>query len=80
MMTAAEGFNKHVRRDVDGRHAALEKANATGASVFRRADNGPSEDAYEHGLREQLAVAYGVVRSQIPGHNPAHAKLPAFNQ
>jgi hypothetical protein len=29
-------------------------------------------------LREQLAAAYGVVRSQIPGHNPAHAKLPPW--
>jgi hypothetical protein len=29
-------------------------------------------------LREQLAAAYGVVRSQIPGHNPAHVKLPTL--
>ena len=24
------------------------------------------------------AAAYGIVRSQIPGHNPAHATLPAL--
>jgi hypothetical protein len=29
-------------------------------------------------LREQRAAAYGAVRSQIPGHNPAHAKLTAL--
>jgi hypothetical protein len=29
-------------------------------------------------LREQLAAAHEVVRRQIPGRNPTHAKLPAL--
>jgi len=31
-------------------------------------------------LREQAAAISGVVRSQIPGHNPAHEALPALAQ
>ena len=42
-------------------------------------DDGPCEDNCAHvRLREQLVAAYGAVRSQIPGHNPAHAKLTAL--
>jgi hypothetical protein len=47
--------------------------------LFDVPDYGPFEEPYPHvPLREKLAVAYGFVRSQIPGHNPAHAKLPAL--
>jgi predicted alpha/beta hydrolase len=39
---------------------------------FDAPNDGPCEDSYAHvRLCEQLAAAYGVVRSQIPGHNPA---------
>lgn len=40
-------------------------------------DYGPVERLYRHvPQREQIAAAYGVARSQIPGHNPAGVKLP----
>jgi hypothetical protein len=42
-------------------------------------DDGPFADAFA-GLpvRDQLVALKGVVRSQIPGHNPAHEQLPAL--
>jgi predicted metal-dependent hydrolase len=48
-------------------------------SYFNFPDYGPCDGAYQHiPLREQVAAAYGCVRSQIPGHDPAKAKLPAL--
>ena len=42
-------------------------------------DYGPFENAFT-GLpvRESLTALSGIVRSQIPGHNPAHEKLPTL--
>ncbi|MUL63433.1 metal-dependent hydrolase [Mycobacterium sp. CBMA 234] len=48
-------------------------------SSFNFPDYGPCDGAYTHiPRRQQLAAAYGCVRSQMPGHDPAHAKLPAL--
>jgi predicted metal-dependent hydrolase len=96
MLTAAEGFNKHVPledRKVDamsmfgGRKKTLSqrlpflqwlpflpKSPLSGVP-----DYGPFGELYPHvRQREKLAAAYGVVRSQIPGHNPARHKMPAL--
>ncbi|BBZ01896.1 metal-dependent hydrolase [Mycolicibacterium chitae] len=44
-------------------------------------DDGPFGNAFGHlPIRDQLAAVVGVVRSQIPGHDPAHEKLPALAQ
>ncbi|CAN5788146.1 metal-dependent hydrolase [soil metagenome] len=92
MRTAAQGFNHHLPlevREVDAmsmfgsqawkfpilrRFPFLQKY-----SIFRVPDDGPIEPLYPHvPFREQLAAAYGVMRSQIPGHDPAQQQLPAF--
>jgi predicted metal-dependent hydrolase len=40
-------------------------------------DYGPIQKFYPHiPLREQAVAALGVIRSQLPGHNPAKQKLP----
>jgi predicted metal-dependent hydrolase len=40
-------------------------------------DHGPLGKPYPHVPQwEKLAAAFGVVRSQIPGHNPANHKMP----
>jgi predicted metal-dependent hydrolase len=47
--------------------------------LFALPDDGPLQRLYSHiPLREQAAVALGVMRSQLPGHNPAKQKLPRF--
>ncbi|MCV7342867.1 metal-dependent hydrolase [Mycolicibacterium rhodesiae] len=44
---------------------------------FAPSELGPTYRLYSHiPIREQVAVAYGVLRSQLPGHNPAKQKLP----
>ena len=47
--------------------------------IGRRPDYGPLENAFA-GLpkREMAAALVGIVRSQIPGHNPEHEKLPVL--
>lgn len=46
---------------------------------FKIPDSGPVQKFYPHiPFREQAVAAFGVMRSQIPGHNPAKAKLPAL--
>jgi predicted metal-dependent hydrolase len=43
--------------------------------------DGPFANAFSHlPLRGQLAAMSGVVRSQLPGHDPTHEKLPALAQ
>jgi len=81
---ACVGFNKHLPlevRKVDALSAfALEARKNTLLKRFGRIpDYGPFENAFT-GLpvRESLAALSGIVRSQIPGHNPAHEKLPAL--
>jgi predicted metal-dependent hydrolase len=78
MRTAAEGFNKHVPLEV----RKVDAASMSGGQGRKgQLDHGPLGEIYPNvPLREKLAAAYGVVRSQIPGHNPAHQKLPALAQ
>ncbi|WP_059017495.1 metal-dependent hydrolase [Mycobacterium sp. M26] len=92
MVKAAEGFNRHVPtaiRKVDAgsmfgnqrwktaltqRFPSAHKLPFIGSPKF-----GPFGKPYPHvPLREQAAAAFGVFRSQIPGHNPARQKLPAL--
>ncbi len=83
---AAHGFNKHVpltERKVDAmstfvpyryKHALQQRF-----SFSRGVDNGPVVNAFTHlPVRQQLAAVTGIVRSQLPHHNPAHEKLPAL--
>jgi hypothetical protein len=81
---ACNGFNKHLPlevRKVDALSAfALERRkNTILKKLGRIPDFGPFTSAF-HDLpvREQLVALSGIVRSQIPGHNPEHEKLPAL--
>jgi predicted metal-dependent hydrolase len=83
---AAEGFNKHVplqERKVDAlstftTHRA-KKALSRRLPFVRMADHGPVADAFKHlPAREQLAAMVGIVRSQLPNHDPAAENLPAL--
>jgi len=83
---AAEGFNKHIPlevRDVDamstfGMYRRKQRL-LQRLPVIRAIDNGPLTNAFGHlSLREQLVALSGIVRSQLPNHNPAHEKLPAL--
>ena len=81
---ACNGFNKHLPlevRKVDALSAfALEARKNTLLKRFGRIpDYGPFENAFTGlPLRESLVAMSGIVRSQIPGHNPEHEKLPAL--
>jgi predicted metal-dependent hydrolase len=85
VQTIADGFNKHVplsQRKVDAMSMAgtsnlidllLRKPH------FGVSEYGPLRNAYANvPLRQQLAAVFGVLRSQIPGHNPTNVKLPAL--
>ncbi len=83
---ASEGFNKHVpleERKVDAmamfaRYRRVQKLR-TWIPGLEPANNGPMLRAFDDlPLREQLVALGGVVRSQMPRHNPAHEKLPAL--
>lgn len=86
MMTAAEGFNKHVpleERKVDAMSMfggpGLKKTLQQKLPFFDVPDSEPFEHAYARvRRRDQWTAAYGVVRSQFPGRNPAREKLPAL--
>ncbi|MGB3483284.1 MAG: metal-dependent hydrolase [Mycobacterium sp.] len=92
MTTAAKGFNKYIpleERRVDAMSMSggpgLKKTLVQRFPVLQKCpflevpDYGPHQQIYSQvRLREKLAAAYGVVRSQIPGHNPAHQQLPAL--
>lgn len=81
---ACEGFNKHVplpERQVDAMSMFARyrrRQNLLRRLPFSRpADNGTMPRAFAHlSLREQLVALSGVVRSQLPNHNPAHETLP----
>lgn len=83
---ASEGFNKHVpleERKVDA--MAMFARYRRGQKLrqwipgLEPANAGPMLRAFDDlALREQLVALGGVVRSQMPGHNPAHEKLPAM--
>lgn len=81
---ACEGFNKHLPlevRKVDAMSTfSLERRkNLLLKRMGRRPDFGPFENAFAHlPVRQQLAALVGIVRSQIPGHDPAHEKIPAL--
>ncbi|HEU4361760.1 MAG TPA: metal-dependent hydrolase [Mycobacterium sp.] len=84
--TAAEGFNKHVPladRKVDAmstfahyryKHLVRQRL------PFRRpVDHGPVVNPFAAlPVREQLAALAGIVRSQLPNHNPQHENLPVL--
>ncbi|WP_431236963.1 metal-dependent hydrolase [Mycolicibacterium aichiense] len=91
IIAAADGFNKNVPledRGVDARSMfghTKPKAKSQRLAFWRRksavetTDFGPFAKIYPHvSHREKIEVVYGVVRSQTPGHNPAHQKLPAL--
>lgn len=81
---ASEGFNKHVPVEDRKIDAMAMFAWYRRRQTFRRlmptltADyNGPMTRAFDHlPLGEQLTALGGVVRSQMPKHNPDHEKLP----
>jgi predicted metal-dependent hydrolase len=86
LRVACEGFNKHVpidERKVDAlsMFALLSRKKALKQRLrFSSATaDGPFDNAFEHlPIREQLAALSGIVRSQIPGHDPAHEVLPTL--
>lgn len=85
---ASEDFNRVIpleERQVDAmstfrihrRTKALRQRLPFGKAPY----DGPFANAFGHlPLREQLVALAGVVRSQIPGHDPTHEKLPALAQ
>ncbi|AWT53072.1 metal-dependent hydrolase [Mycolicibacterium smegmatis] len=83
---ACEGFNKHVpvaERGVDA--MSMFGMQARRKKLMQRLpfvdapDDGPIANAFGHlPMRDMLVALAGVVRSQIPGHDPAHEKLPAL--
>ncbi|ART71314.1 metal-dependent hydrolase [Mycobacterium dioxanotrophicus] len=83
---ACEGFNKHVPladRKVDALSMfgvqRRKKALMQRLPFLHGPDDGPFDNAFGHlPLRDQLIAMAGIVRSQIPGHNPAHERLPAL--
>ncbi|MCX2933580.1 metal-dependent hydrolase [Mycobacterium sp. CVI_P3] len=90
MVKAASSFNKLIpleERNVDATSifgSELWKVWLTRKFSFLRKyrffalpDDGPIQRLYSQiPLREQAAVAFGVMRSQVPGHNPAKQEMP----
>jgi predicted metal-dependent hydrolase len=84
----SEDFNEHVplsERKVDAmstfRIHRRKKALLQRLPFVDAPYDGPFANAFSHlPLREQLTALSGVVRSQIPGHDPAHEELPALAQ
>ncbi|MFE9323745.1 metal-dependent hydrolase [Nocardia sp. NPDC052278] len=82
---ACAGFNKHVPQE-DRRIDALAMfAMHRGKQKVRKLlrlpveDNGPMSRAFDDlRLGEQLIAMVGIIRSQLPKHNPDHEKLPAL--
>jgi predicted metal-dependent hydrolase len=82
---ACDGFNKHVPLE-DRKIDALSMFGSyrVGQRLRRRLrlrtqDNGPMPRAFDDlPLREQLIAMVGIIRSQLPKHNPDHEKLPAL--
>jgi predicted metal-dependent hydrolase len=83
---AAEGFNKHVppeNRKVDAitmfGMRRRKKALLQRLPLVNAPNDGPFANAFGHlPLRDTLVAVSGIVRSQIPGHNPAQENLPAL--
>lgn len=82
---ACAGFNKHVPQE-DRRIDALAMfAMHRNKQKLRKLlrlpveDNGPMSRAFDDlRLGEQLIALVGIIRSQLPRHNPDHEKLPAL--
>ncbi|GAB3223496.1 metal-dependent hydrolase [Mycolicibacterium hippocampi] len=85
---ASEDFNRHVPlsdRKVDAmstfRIRRRTKALRQRLPFTQVRDDGPFADAFRHlPRRKQLVALSGIVRSQIPGHDPANEQLPALAQ
>src|SRR6201997_351556 len=83
---AAEGFNKHVpleNRKVDAitmfGMRRRKKALLQRLPLVNAPNDGPFANAFGHlRLRDTLVAVSGIVRSQIPGHNPVNENLPAL--
>ncbi len=83
---ACEGFNEHVPLEDRKIDAMSMFARHRRKQTWRRrlpfldyTDYGPMPRAFDDlPLREQLIALVGVVRSQLPRHNPAHENLPAL--
>ncbi|WP_109530502.1 MULTISPECIES: metal-dependent hydrolase [Nocardia] len=81
---ASAGFNEHVPledRKVDAMAMfATYRYQQRLAGLFRRSsagNNGPMSRAFDHlQLGPQLVALVGIIRSQMPRHNPDHEKLP----
>ncbi|MGV9800413.1 metal-dependent hydrolase [Mycobacterium sp. NPDC003449] len=86
MRLTCEGFNKHVplaERKIDALSMfgmqARKKALLQKLPLVDAPDDGPFANAFRHlPVREQLIAMAGVVRSQIPGHDPARENLPVL--
>ncbi|AWG99597.1 metal-dependent hydrolase [Rhodococcus ruber] len=83
---ACQGFNDHVPLEDRGIDALSMFASYRRAQRLRRwlpllraQDHGPMPRAFDDlPLAEQLVALAGVVRSQLPKHDPAHEKLPVL--
>lgn len=82
---ACEGFNKHVPQQDRQIDALSMFAMHRGKQKLRKwlrlpvADNGSMPRAFDDlRLGEQLIALAGIIRSQMPKHNPDHEKLPAL--
>ncbi|WP_228001874.1 metal-dependent hydrolase [Nocardia australiensis] len=82
---ACAGFNKHVPLEDRKIDALSMFASHRRKTKLRKAlrlpteDNGPMPRAFDDlPLGEQLTALVGVVRSQLPKHNPDHEKLPVL--
>lgn len=83
---ACQGFNDHVpledrRIDALSMFASYRHAQRLRRwlPLLRAQDHGPMPRAFDDlPLAEQLVALAGVVRSQLPKHDPTHEKLPAL--
>lgn len=86
LQLTCEGFNEHVpvsERRVDALSMfgmqARRKALRQRIPFLDAPDDGPFGNAFAHlPRREMLTALSGVFRSQLPGHDPTHEKLPAL--
>ena len=83
---ACRGFNKHIPLEERGVDAMCMFANYRRRQRLARivpwmpyVDEGPMPRAFTDLPKKEQAIALvGIIRSQMPGHNPAHEKLPAL--
>ncbi len=83
---ACRGFNKHIPLEERGVDAMCMFANYRRRQRLAKLipgmhyeDHGPMPRAFTAlPKREQAIALAGIIRSQMPGHDPAHEKLPAL--